>query len=175
MWGSLTICPPLLQFHIPSLTPAELSSLTSLKVWGEKQKFCHDITFLLVLAEEKATEDRKYGLLTIWVNPCQARVHCMEEAVRNLTAWVSSGPNWPYALVQLHKDTHHVPLPKEGHLGIQPQSGAEMPACRRISQLEVCQLLISGQQVAYPIGLNGHEEPIITYLPESLANGISLS
>ena len=143
LWGSLTICPPLQQFHIPSITPAELSSLTSLKAWGEKQKIHHDITFLLILAEEEATGDRKYGLLTIWVNPCQARVCSMEEAVRELTAWVSSGPNWPYALVKLHKDTHHAPLPKEGHLGILPQRGAEMTACGRISQLEVHQLLIS--------------------------------
>ena len=175
MWGSLTIFLPLQQFHIPSITPAELSSLTSLKAWGEKQKIHHDIASLLILAEEKATGDRKYGLFTIWVNPCQARVCSMEVAIRELTAWVSSGPNWPYALMQLHKDTCHVPLPKEGHLGILPQGGAEMNACRRISQLEVCQLLISGLQVTYPIGLNGHEEPIITSLPESLANGISLT
>ena len=99
----------------------------------------------------------------------------MEEAVGELTAWVSSGPDWPYALVQLHKDTHHVPLPKEQHLGILPQRGAEMPACGRISQLEVCQLLVSSLQVTYLIGLNGHEEPGITSLPESLANGISLT
>ena len=50
-----------------------------------------------------------------------------------------------------------------------------MTVCGRICQLEVSQLLISGQQVAYPIGLNGCEEPIITSLPESLANGISLT
>ena len=173
--GASPSAPPLQQFHIPSITPAELSSLTSLKAWGEKQKICHNITFLLILAEEEATGDRKYGLSTIWVNPCQARVHSMEEVVRELTTWVSSGPDWPYTLVQLHEDTHHVPLPKEGHLGIMPQRGAEMTACRRISQLEVCQLLISGLQVTYPIGLNGCEEPVITSLPESLANGISLT
>ena len=142
---------------------------------GEKQRVCHNITFLLVLAEEEATGDRKYGLSTIWVNPDQARVYFMGEAVGNLTTWVSSGPNWPYALVQLHEDTCHVPLPKEGHLVILPQRGAEMTACRRISQLEVCQLLISSPQVAYLIGLNGCKEPIITSLPESLANGISLT
>ena len=50
-----------------------------------------------------------------------------------------------------------------------------MTTCGRISQLEVHQLLISGQQVTYPIGLNGHEEPIITSLPEFLANGVSLT
>ena len=99
----------------------------------------------------------------------------MEEVVRELTAWVSSGPNWPYALVQLNKDTCHVPLPKEGHLGILPQGGTVMMACRGISQLEVHQLLISGLQVAYLVGLNGCKDPVITSLPESLANSISLT
>ena len=99
----------------------------------------------------------------------------MEEAVRELTAWVSSGPDWPYALVQLNEDTCQVPLPKEGHLGILPQGGADMTTHGRINQLEVCQLFISGLQVAYPVGLNGSEDPIITFLPESLANGINLT
>ena len=175
LWGHLTIYPPLQQFHISSITQSEMSSLTSLKAWGEKQKAHNDITFLLVLAEEEATGDRRYGLLTIWVNPCQARVCSMEEVVRELTAWISSGPNCPYTLVQLNKDTHHVPVPKEGHLGILPQGGTDMTTCRRISQLEVCQLLISGLQVTYPVGLNGCKDPIITSLPESLAKGISLT
>ena len=99
----------------------------------------------------------------------------MEEVVRELTTWVSSGPNWPYALVQLNKDTHLVPLPKEGHLGILPQGGADMTTCRIISQMEVCQFLVSGLQVTYLVGLNGCEDPVITSLPESLTNGTSLT
>ena len=93
MWGHINICPLLQWFQIPSLSQAELSSLNDLRVWGERQKFHHDITFLLVLAEDVATGDRKYGLSTIWVNPSQARVPSMEEVVRKLTAWASSGPN----------------------------------------------------------------------------------
>ena len=50
-----------------------------------------------------------------------------------------------------------------------------MTTYRRISQLEVCQFLFSGLQVAYLVGLNGYEEPVITLLPKSLANGISLT
>ena len=99
----------------------------------------------------------------------------MEEAVGELTTWVSSGPDWPYALVQLHEDTCHAPLPKEGHLDILPQRGAEMTACGRISQLEVHQLLFSSLQVAYTVGLNGHEELVITFLLEFLANSVSLT
>ena len=175
LWGHLNICPSLQQFHILFITQFELSSLTTLKAWGDKEKFCNDITFLLVSAEEEDTGDRKYGLSTIWVNPCQSRVHTNEEVVKELTASVSSGPNWPYPLVQLNEDTCHAPIPKEGHLGVLPEGGTNSTACGRISQLEVQQLLISGLQVTYPVGLNGHEDPIITSLPESLANGISLN
>ena len=175
LWGHLNICPSLQQFHISSITQSELSSLTSLMAWEDKEKFCNDIAFLLVSAKEAATGDRKYGLSTIWVNPCQARVCSMEEVVKELTTWVSSGPDWPYTLVWLNEDTCHVPLPKEGHLGILPEGGTDSTACGRISQLEVCQLLVSGLQVAYLVGLNGHEDPIITSLPKSLANSISLT
>ena len=135
---------------------------------GDKEKFCHDIDFL-VSAEEEAIVNRKYRLLIIWVNPCQARVPSMEEVVKKLTAWVCSGPNWPYTLVQLNEDTCHAPLPKVGHIGILPEGGINSTTHRRISQLEVCQLLISGLQVAYPVGLNGCMDPIITSLPEFLA------
>ena len=121
------------------------------------------------------TGARVYGLLTIWVNPSQARVPSMEEAVGKLTTCAFSGPNWPYALVQLHEGTHHAPLPKEGHMGILPHRGVEATPCRLISQLEVCQLLVTSPQVVYPIGLNGHDEPIITSLPELLASSISLT
>ena len=145
LWGYLYICLSLQQFHISSVTQSELSSLTSLKALGDKEKFWNNIAFLLVSAEEEeeATGDTKYGLSTIWVNPCQARVCSVEEAVRELTAWVSSGPYWPYTLMWLNEDTCHVPLPKEGHPGILPQGGINITACRRISQLEVHQLLVS--------------------------------
>ena len=58
-WGISTSGPLLQWFHIPSLTPTELSSLTSLNAGGEKQRVCHNITFLLVVAEEEATGDIK--------------------------------------------------------------------------------------------------------------------
>ena len=35
--------------------PADLSFLNNLRAWGERQKVCHDIAFLLVLAKEEAT------------------------------------------------------------------------------------------------------------------------
>ena len=50
----ISICPPLHWFQPLCHSQAELSSLNGLKEWGG-QKLHHDTTFLLVLAEEKAT------------------------------------------------------------------------------------------------------------------------
>ena len=175
MWGDINICPLLHWFQLPSHSQVELSSLNGLKAWGQGQKLHHDIAFLLVLAEEEATGDRNYGLLTVWVNPSQARVPSMEKAVGKLTAWTSSEPDWPYALVQLHEGTCHVPLLKERHLGILPQRGAEAIPYWQLRQLEVHHLLITSPQVIYPVGLNGCDKPTITPSPELLASGISLT
>ena len=138
------------------------------------EKFCSDIAFLLISTEEEVVRGRMHCLSTVWVNPYQARIPTVEEAVKQLTALVSSGPDWPYALVWLNGDTCHAPLPREGHLCILPEGGTSSATCRRVSQLEVCQLLSSGLQVIYPVGLNRHEIPLITSLPESLANGPNL-
>ena len=99
----------------------------------------------------------------------------MEEAVEQLTTLVFSRPDWPYALVWLNGDACHVPLPREGHLSILPVGGTNSTTYGRVSQLEVCQLLSSDLQVVYPIGVNGHEVPLVISLSESLANGMNLT
>ena len=173
--GDINICPSLHWLQLTCHSQVELSSLNGLKAWGEGQKLHHNIAFLLVQAEEEVTGDKNYGLSTIWVNPSQTRIPSMEEVVGKLTTWASSGSKWLYALVQLYNGTCHVPLHKQGHLGILPQRGMEAIPCGKISQLEVCQLLIASPQVIYPIVLNGCNEPIIITLPEPLASSISFT
>ena len=98
----------------------------------------------------------------------------MEEAVGKLAACPSSGTDWPYALAQLYGGYGHAPLPKGKHLGILPQGKVEETSYGQISQLNICQLLSAGPQVVYPSGLNGHDEPIITTLPEPLNSSTSI-
>ena len=83
LWGHHDICPLLDHFHVTSITQSELSSLTSLKAWGNPEKIQSDITFPLVLTREGTVEDRVYDLSTMCVNPYQARVSTMEEVSNN--------------------------------------------------------------------------------------------
>ena len=70
----------------------------------------------------------------MWVNPYQARVSTVEEAVKQLAPLIPTGPNWQYAPVQLNMDACHAPLVKEGHLSILMEGGTRSAACRWISQ-----------------------------------------
>ena len=49
----------------------------------------------------------------------------MEEALGTLSAYISSGPNWPYVFAQLYSGSNYTPLPKDKHLGILPQGKVE--------------------------------------------------
>ena len=52
LWGNLNICPQLHWLELPHHTQAELSSISSLKVWGDIQKPCHDIALPAGLGRE---------------------------------------------------------------------------------------------------------------------------
>ena len=172
--GHHNICPLLEQFHVASMTQSELSSLISLKVWDDPEKFWSDITFLLVLTKECTVGERVYSLAMIWANPYQAKVSSMAEVIKWLTLLTSTGSNWPYILVQLNGDACHVPLPTEEHLSIMVKGSTSSVPCRGVSQLEVHQLLSLGSQLVYLVGLNGCQVPLITSLPKLLARGANI-
>ena len=89
-------------------------------------------------------EAQVYGISLVWINPNQIQVPTIEEAVRTLSAHISSRLDWPYALIQLYEGSSHTTLPKDKHLGILPQGKAEESSYGQISQLEVHQLLSAG-------------------------------
>ena len=138
LWGHHDICLLLQQFHVTQVTQSELTSLTHLKVWGDAERFCSNVTFLLVLPKEGAAEERVYGLTMVWVHPYQARVSTLDSAAEQLAQLASTGPNWPYALVQLSGDACHVPLPKEGHLSILAKEHTSHVPYGGLQQLEFC-------------------------------------
>ena len=139
---------------------------------GDPKKLCSDVAFLLGLPKEGAEGERVYWLAMMWVHLYQARVSIIDEVAKQLAQLASTGPNWPYALVQLNGDACHVPLPTEGHLSVMMEGNTSNVPCRKICQLEVHQLLSSGSWVVCLEGFNRCQVPVIMSLPESLSNGM---
>ena len=168
LWGSLNICPYLNYLELLWHSSGELLFISSLKIWGDIQEPCNGIPYLLVCTGD-ALGAQNYGISLVWISSNQVWASTMQEAVGTLSAYISSRPNWPYALTQLYKGSSHTPLPKDKHLGILPQGKAEESPYQQISQLKVHQLLSTGPQVIYHMGLSGNNELVMTTLPELLA------
>ena len=132
------------------------------------------MAYLLVHTGD-ASEAQNYGMSLVWVGPHQVQVSTMEEAVETLSAYISSGPNWLYVLMQLYEGSSHTPLPKGKHLGVLPQRKVEASPYGQISQLKVHQLLSAGPQVIYPVGLHGDNKLVMITLPELLHSSASVT
>ena len=143
LWGSLNICPCLNYLELPCQSPGELLSISSLKIMGDIQEPCNNMAYILVYTGD-ALEAQNYSISLVWINPNQVWVSTMEEVVRTLSAYISSGTDLPYALAQLYKGSSHTPLPKDKHLGILSQGKTEKSSYGQINQLEVCQFLSTG-------------------------------
>ena len=168
--GYINICPHLHNLELPCHSPVELVSISSFKVWGDIQNPLCDMAYLLVHVGD-TKEEIQYGVSLVWMSPHQARTPTMEEVVKKLAAFTPNGSNWSYILARLYEGSGHALLPKGKHLGILSKGEAEEASSGWISQLNIHQLLSAGPQVIYPSSLNGHDEPIITTLPEPLSSG----
>ena len=140
LWGNLGICPCLNYPELPYHTSGELLSIIHLKIWGDIQEPHNDMAYLLVCTGD-TSKAKGYGLALVWISLHQVRASTMEEAIGTLSACISSGPDWPYALAQLYEGSNHTPLPKDKHISVLPQGKVKESPYGQISQLEVCQLL----------------------------------
>ena len=108
-------------------------------------------------------------------SPSSSGIHNGGGSRDTVHVYISSGPDWPYALAQLYEGSNHTPLPKGKHLGILPQGKVEESPYGQISQLKVCQLLSAWPRVVYPVGLNGNDQPVTITLPEPLHSSASVT
>ena len=114
-----------------------------------------------------------FCLTMVWAHPYQPHLSSMDEMAKKLILLVNSTDNWAYTFVWLNEDAQHVPLPKKGHPSTMINGTPSRNMCRHLCQLEVHQLLQCGDRVAYPKGLNGSLEPVLTSLSGALVQGMN--
>ena len=68
LWRNFNICPQLHRLELPCHSQVELSSISSLKVWGDIQKPCCNMAYFLVRVED-VMRGRWYGISLVWVHP----------------------------------------------------------------------------------------------------------
>ena len=165
-WGSHDICPLLSQFYIMAISQMHLSAISWAKALGDPKKPKLSMAYLLIVLTQAVEEERIFGLLAVWVHPCQALLSSLEEAAKKLTILINTGDDWPYAFLQFCEDSQHVPLSDTGHISIIVGGALSRSTCGCLSCLEICKLLQCSREVVYPGGLNGDFEPIQVSLPK---------
>ena len=120
----------------------------------------------LLLVPVQEVEEERFGLVGVWVNPHQALLPSLEEAVRKLTLLINMKGKWHYAFVQVSEDLQHIPLSDARHISILVDGAPGRSTCGQLSQLEIHQLLHLGSEVVYPECLNGGLEPVQVPLPK---------
>ena len=165
IWGSHNICPLLTQFQVLEITQSGLSTISWAEVLGYPKKPRFGMAYLLLAPAQEAEEERRFGLVVVWVHASQTLLPSLEEAARKLTLLINTKEDWPYAFVWVCEDSQHIPFSNAGHVSIMVDGAPSRSACGCFSQLEVCQLLQSGGEVVYPEGLNGGLELLWVPLP----------
>ena len=166
MWGSHDICPLIIQFYAMAITWSCLSAISLAKAWGDPKRSKLSMAYLLIALAQAVEEERKFGIVAIWVHPCQTLLSLLEEAAKKLTLLINTGDNWPYTFVQLCEDSQHIALSDAGHINIMVDGAPSRSTCGCLSCLKVCKLLQCGSGVVYPEGLNGGFELIWVPLPK---------
>ena len=92
------------------ITQSCLSALSQAKAWGDPQKLKLGMAYLLIASSQVVEKERTFGLVAVWVHPCQTLLSSLAEAVKKLALLINTGDDWPYAFVQLCEDSQHVPL-----------------------------------------------------------------
>ena len=76
------------------------------------------MAYLLLAPVQEAEEERRFGLVGVWVHPNQALLPSLKEAVRKLTLLINTKEDWHYTFVQVSKDLQHIPLSDARHISI---------------------------------------------------------
>ena len=168
IWGSHDICPSSMQFQVLGITSVGLSIISQAEAWGNPKRPLYGMAYLFLAPAQEAEEERRFGLVGVWVHPNQTLLPSLEEAVKKLALLINTKEDWHYAFLWVREDLQHIPLYDTRHISILVDGSPSRSACGWLIQTEVHQLLHLGSEMVYPEGLNGGLELVqvtLTKLP----------
>ena len=116
------------------------------------------MVFLLITLKIATGYERIFGLVVLWVHPCQAHYTTLADAGCKLVLLMDGSANWVYAFIELNEVLSHAPLSNVGHIGAMTDGIPSTDAHNQLHQLQVHKLLQYKDLVVYSEGLNGQME-----------------
>ena len=95
------------------------------------------MAYLLLAPAQEAEEERRFGLVVVWVHPSQTLLPSLEEVVRKLTLLINTKEDWPYTFAWVCEDLQHIPLSSARHISVMVHGTPSRSTFGYLSQLEV--------------------------------------
>ena len=125
---------------------------------GDSEKPQWDMVFLLIMPSIVTGCKTIFGLVTVWVHPCQACYTTLTDVTCKVMLLIDGSTNWVYTFIQLNKVLSHAPLSSMGHISTMTHGAPSTDAHSWLHQLQVCKLLQYKDLVICPEGLNSQME-----------------
>ena len=94
-----------------------LSTISQAGGWWSPKRPLHGMAYLLLVPAQELEEERRFGLVGVWVHPNQALLPSLKEAARKLTLLINL-KGCHYTFVWVSKDSQHIPLSDAGHISV---------------------------------------------------------
>ena len=88
-----------MQFHILGITRVGLSAISQTGRWGNPKRQLQGMAYLLLVPLQEAEEEKRFGLVEVWVHPNQILLPSLEAVAKKLTLLFSMKEDWYYAFV----------------------------------------------------------------------------
>ena len=72
------------------ITRADLSAISHTEAWGDPKGPKSDMAYLLLVPDKAVEEEKRFGLVAVWTQPCQARLPSLDKVVRKLTLLINT-------------------------------------------------------------------------------------
>ena len=141
-------------------TQAQLVTFSQAGAWGEAEKPCWDMAFMLIVPSTDTGCELVFSLTAMWTHPHQACLYTLGEAACKLLLLADDGPDWPYTFVWMNNTMFHVPLSSEGCISTMTDSVPSTNACSQLHQLQIQKLLQHGGWAVCPEGPNGEHKAL---------------
>ena len=83
-WGSLNLCPMVMQFQVHTFIHKQLTTLSQAGAWGDAEKPHQDMAFILIATSLVVGCEWIFSLTAIWTQPCQVCLPTLADTTQKL-------------------------------------------------------------------------------------------